>query len=177
LALDKPFADQCTPDAGIVSTKTAALQLSSNKFVCNLNGENGIISFWFREVKKSPSKKSPVKTKKEDESNPVEKKPKVEKVDDKITSKYFKDVKMEPLEQSESLQKIQKMKTAKKEKVVIKKEPIDDVYERFCAQRDMLTIFFHYRINQLVESRGEELQSSDASLPWHPAMHILFLHV
>ena len=80
-------------------------------------------------MKKSPSKKSPIKTKKEDESIPVGKKPKVEKVDDESTSKYFKDVKLEPLDESDSLQKIQKMKRAKTEKVkkVIKKEPIGDV--------------------------------------------------
>lgn len=78
----------------------------------------------FREVKKSPTKKSPVKTKKEAESNSAEKKPKVETVNDINTSKYFKDVKTEPQEQSESLQKIQKMKTVKK-KIVIKKEPND----------------------------------------------------
>jgi hypothetical protein len=95
-------------------------------------GKNVMVYDFFREVKKSPAKKSPIKTKKEDESIPVEKKPKVEMVDDTSTSKYFKDVKMEPLdalEESDSLQKIQKMKRVKTEKVkkVIKKEPISDV--------------------------------------------------
>lgn len=77
-------------------------------------------------MKKSPAKKSPVKTKKEVESSVVEKKPKVEKVADKSTSKYFNDVIKEPEEQSENLQMIQKMKTAKK-KIVVKKEPDNEV--------------------------------------------------
>jgi hypothetical protein len=117
-------------------------------------------------VKKSP-KKSPGKNKKEDESNYVDKKPKMETVDDKSTSKYFKDVKTEPQKESESLQKIQKMKEPKK-KVTIKKEPNTDVCTKHCKNmKRKLKFCIHYRINQLVESQGEELQGSEALLSWH----------
>jgi len=76
-------------------------------------------------VKKSPAKKK-------NESQASEKKPKVKKMEEATTSKYFNDVKEEPQDPDENVQKIKMLKKVKKEskplqQQTIKTEPIIEV--------------------------------------------------